>query len=274
MQQPISKIIEERFVYSCTFQKQRGYEQFVPECLLAYQVSGETEVQHRDGTLLLKPGQLLLARRNQFTKSIKLPGNNEPYKVISVIFPVQVLQQYAAEKHYIKRDKYNGPPNLILEPDGFLKSYFNSLLPYLEQAEQIDKPLGLLKTTEALHILLKQYPELTDFLFDFTAPYKMELEKFMNENYHYNVPVDIFARMTGRSLAGFKRDFKSVFKESPRKWLLEKRLSKACSLIIKGAKKPSEIYLELGFENLSHFYKAFKHKYGVTPTNYKINDHD
>jgi AraC-like DNA-binding protein len=30
-------------------------------------------------------------------------------------------------------------------------------------------------------------------------------------------------------------------------------------------KKPNDIYLDLGFENLSHFYTSFKQKYGTTP---------
>ncbi|MEO3405021.1 helix-turn-helix domain-containing protein [Mucilaginibacter sp. CAU 1740] len=31
-------------------------------------------------------------------------------------------------------------------------------------------------------------------------------------------------------------------------------------------KKPMEIYLETGFENLSHFSYAFKKQFGYTPT--------
>lgn len=37
------------------------------------------------------------------------------------------------------------------------------------------------------------------------------------------------------------------------------------TFVLKKNKKPSDIYLDLGFENLSHFYTAFKQKYGVTP---------
>lgn len=31
-------------------------------------------------------------------------------------------------------------------------------------------------------------------------------------------------------------------------------------------KKPSDVYLQLGFENLSHFSYAFKKQFGCTPT--------
>ena len=87
----------------------------------------------------------------------------------------------------------------------------------------------------------------------------------MLQNFHYNVPIEHFAKLTGRSLAAFKRDFNHIFKTSPRKWLQEKRLKEAYHLIQQKRRKPTEIYLELGFENLSHFYTSFKQKFGVTP---------
>jgi len=82
----------------------------------------------------------------------------------------------------------------------------------------------------------------------------------------YNLPVEKFAQLTGRSLAGFKRDFQKIFDMSPRHWLQQKRLSEAMHLIEKKRKKPSAIYLDLGFESLAHFSASFKKKYGKAPT--------
>lgn len=45
-----------------------------------------------------------------------------------------------------------------------------------------------------------------------------------------------------------------------------KRLKEAYYLIKNRDKKPSDIYLDLGFENLSHFYSSFKKKFGMTTT--------
>ena len=81
----------------------------------------------------------------------------------------------------------------------------------------------------------------------------------------YNLPVEKFAQLTGRSLAGFKRYFQKAFDMSPRHWLQEKRLSEARHLIEK-KKKPSAIYLDLGFESLAHFSYSFKKKYGKALT--------
>ncbi|WP_444243595.1 helix-turn-helix domain-containing protein [Elizabethkingia anophelis] len=86
----------------------------------------------------------------------------------------------------------------------------------------------------------------------------------MNLNYMFNVSVESFAKLTGRSLSVFKRDFEKVFSSSPKKWLRNKRLEEAYYLIKHKKQKPTDIYLDLGFENLSHFYFSFKQKFGKT----------
>ena len=97
-------------------------------------------------------------------------------------------------------------------------------------------------------------------------PQKVDLEEFMNRNYKFNVSVDRFAYLTGRSLSAFKRDFKQIFNDTPNRWLIRRRLQEAYFLIEKASKRPTEIYLDLGFETLSHFSFTFKKQYGHTPT--------
>ena len=57
----------------------------------------------------------------------------------------------------------------------------------------------------------------------------------------------------------------NTFKKSPRKWLMEKRLSEAYHLIREKKQNPADVYLDVGFENLTHFYRAFKEKFSATP---------
>jgi AraC-like DNA-binding protein len=232
---------------------------------LAFQFSGETHIQHQNGRLVLKKNEMLLAQKNQLAKSIKIPATDKVYKIISVILTDTALLQYALDNSIHENKNYTGEKNLLLKPDGLLKSYFQSLMPYAEQTQKISKKLAAIKTKEAIELLLNLKPSLKSFLFDFSEPYKIDLEKFMLQNYHYNVPIEHFAKLTGRSLAAFKRDFEQIFQTPPRKWLQEKRLAEAYHLIQQKKRKPTEIYLEVGFENLSHFYSSFKQKFGVTP---------
>jgi len=262
---PVIRILEESFLYSCSFDKAHIYEQFVPEHVLAYQISGQTQIYHHKGEIVLEEGQILLARRNQFAKSIKIPAKDKPYECVSLLLTSEKLEQFAFDNDIRCNEKYHGIKNILLEQNGSLKDYFLSILPYIEPGKNLGKMQAPTKVNEAIELLLEMRPDLKPFLFDFSDPHKQNLEEFMLKNFHHNAPIKHFARLSGRSLTSFKRDFAETFRTSPGTWLKDKRLSEAYYLIKKKSQNPRDIYLELGFENLSHFYTAFKQKYGHTP---------
>jgi len=73
------------------------------------------------------------------------------------------------------------------------------------------------------------------------------------------------ASFTGRSLSTFKRDFKKISDLPPQKWLIQRRLRAAYEKIKEDGKRVSDVYMEVGFKNLSHFSVAFKKQYGFSP---------
>jgi AraC-like DNA-binding protein len=155
---------------------------------------------------------------------------------------------------------------VAIERNELVPNFIRSLLPYYSGGGKIDPPFADIKREELLVILLRNQPELAGVFFDFGVPQKINLEEFMNRNFKFNVSLQRFAYLTGRSLSTFKRDFKAIFRETPNRWLVQKRLQEAYFLIGKSKKKPSDIYLDLGFEDLSHFSFAFKKLFGLAPT--------
>ena len=241
---------------------------FLKHNTLVLQVSGHFRLETAAQEISMTKGQILLIGKNQLGTITKtpLPGE-EMYETIVISLQEHLLREIALEEHIEIKQKYTGPLNILLPPGDFLKGYFQSIVPYVRNPQaDISAGMGLLKVKEAVKLILQVMPQLDSLLFDFSEPHKTDLQAFMLSHFHYNLPVEKFAQLTGRSLAGFKRDFQKTFDMPPRHWLQEKRLSEARRLIEKRKQKPSAIYLDLGFESLAHFSRSFKKKYGKAPT--------
>lgn len=95
------------------------------------------------------------------------------------------------------------------------------------------------------------------------------IQQVMEDNFLYNLTLEDFAKISLRSLPTFKREFKTLFKTTPGKWLLNKRLENANILLNATSKSVNEIAFESGFENNTHFSRVFKEKYGKSPIHFR-----
>ena len=252
--------------YSCYAARSRDGEQFIQEYVFGYQVSGTMIMNDGNKETIFNPGDFRFSRRNHLVKFNKLPPEGGEYKSFSVYFDQPFLRNFSMEAGYKAEKRVNGHAVIGLKPHPLYKNYFESLSPYMQLNAEEDAGLVDLKRREAILLLLKVNPEMKDILFDFSEPGKIDLEAFMNRNYHFNVDLNRFAYLTGRSLATFKRDFEKLFQLTPGRWLQQRRLQEAYYLIKEKGKTASDIYLDLGFEDLSHFSLAFKKQFGAAPT--------
>ena len=92
----------------------------------------------------------------------------------------------------------------------------------------------------------------------------------MEANYTFNLTIEEFARISQRSVGTFKREFHEYYQTTPGKWLTQKKLEYAKQLLDLNQKNVSEIAYASGFENLSHFSRIFKEKYGLSPLQHRL----
>lgn len=255
-----------QILYSCYVSRSREGEQFVKEHVFSYQLAGSLVMNDGEKEYTIKEGDFRFCRRNNLVKFVKYPPENGEYKSISVYLDQDTLRNFSMEYGYKSEKRVAGGAIINLASDLLYKGYLDSLKPYDQIKQPDNENLLSLKLKEAILILLHTRPELKDVLFDFSEPDKIDLESFMLQNYHFNVELKRFAYLTGRSLATFKRDFDKIFHTTPSRWLQQRRLQEAHYLIKEKGKAPSDVYLDVGFEDLSHFSFAFKKTYGVAPS--------
>lgn len=251
---------------TCKIEKEYTWENVYHQHIVAYIYSGELEITYGKNTVNFVSGDTLLVPKNQLSRSIKKPINGQPFKCLSIAIPEKNLREFYANRAILETWSENALKERPIKTNTLLKSYFSSLLPYFEMQDQLPEPLVDIKILEALTIIDNVDKRASAILGTFGDIGKIDLKEYMEEHFMYNLPLEKFATLTGRSLTTFKSDFKKIFKNTPGKWLTEKRLNLAHYKLNAEKQKTSDVYLSVGFENLSHFSFAFKKAFGYNPS--------
>ncbi|UOG77475.1 helix-turn-helix domain-containing protein (plasmid) [Hymenobacter tibetensis] len=252
-------------VVVCSGDQRYGGEKTYEDHVLVGVLAGELKVVQADRTYYCAAGETVLLPRNQPATLIKYPKEGAAYQAVVLKLPTALVRAYYAENVPVPaRPAASGL--LLFSKSPLLQSLFASLLPYLELQHPVSEKLLAVKVAEAMEILRTLDPRSDGVLANFFEPGKINLVEFMEANYRFNMSLTTFGYLTGRSLTTFKRDFQKAFHLSPQRWLTQKRLELAHYQLTEKSRKPVELYLEVGFENLAHFSYAFKKHFGYPPT--------
>lgn len=255
--------------FSYYFNNERICSSMVKDHMLAFVYSGELALEEGKDIIKINKGECAFLRKDNRVNMTKQPKGNEQFSGIFMVFNRNLLREF-----YQTLDKNKIPPNIKKTQQSVIKlpessaitSLFQSMTPYFDSEEKPMEELMKLKLLEGVYSLLQIDKQFYPCLFDFTALWKIDIMDFLENNYMYDLSINEIAHFTGRSLATFKRDFKKISDLPPQKWLIEKRLKTAYDLLKIDHKKVSDVYLEVGFKNFSHFSTAFKRQYGFSPS--------
>jgi len=254
-----------RIFVSCKKEKHYSRELILDQHALVYVYAGVLDFSYAERAYRFIPGNTLLIPRNQLGRMTKLPADGEPFRSLSILFPETLLKKfYKTQRENSAEGKWKG--HLGLDRHPLLESLFTSLVPYFEMRDELPPDLADIKIAECLTVLDACSSQVKRVLSAFDDPGKVNLADFMEQHFLYNLPLEKFGYLTGRSLTTFKKDFQKIFKTTPGRWLTSKRLEHAHYQIAVNRRKPADIFIEAGFENLSHFSFAFKKHFGYTPT--------
>lgn len=232
--------------------------------LLVWLISGETKIIQADESFVFGAGNTFLIPRNQLATIINYPKDGLSHKAVAMHLSTQRLREFYNHKDI--RSQTSASKIVSFDKHPLLESCLASLIPYFEMQENFPENIASLKINEAINILSNINENIDSVLSNFQEPGKIDLAAFMEKNFIFNMPLEKFGYLTGRSLTTFKRDFHKIFNMTPQRWLTQKRLELAHYQLTEKQKRPIDVYYEIGFENLSHFSFAFKKHFGYTPT--------
>lgn len=102
---------------------------------------------------------------------------------------------------------------------------------------------------------------LKDELFD-------RIMNYIDENIGSPISISSICEQYSLSRSSLQILFKSMIDQSPKQYILDKKLALGCQMLKEGRYTVSEIALRLGYNSLYHFSNAFATKYHLSPSEY------
>lgn len=201
--------------------------------------------------------------------------STENLKAYLVFFTDDLITDFiSSEKNNNDINKAYQGELLKIQCDSLIQVYFNSIQ-LLKQKSCNSAAHIKLKLLELLHLLNVYNKDIFQAALqskqESTSP-KRNLTRLLNNGDILKLTISDLASLSGRSISTFTRDFKTIYKVAPKQWLQNKRLNRACELLIHTELTVTHVALDLGYENVSHFIKSFKEKYQITPKQFKQNN--
>lgn len=243
-----------------------GQEGYVSTHAITLVLKGILKIEDSEGHVtIVEQGQLIFVPKGIYSITDKLPHNGQ-FEAIVFFFDEELIASFINSMSVqIKKDKQVSP--LVFNYTKEIKIFTESLLELYSKKEIAHRKLTKPKLFELLHLISvsRQNDCLLHALSTLNNRERKSLHDFMNANFSKPLGIEDYAYLTGRSLSSFRRDFIAQFGISPKQWLIDKRLDKAKHLLLSGHSNISQVAMETGYENISHFIKAFHKKYGVAP---------
>lgn len=245
--------------------------------LLTFLLDGEKTVHFAGAQATVRPNQFIMLAAGNCLMSEKIAATGTDYHSILIFFDNRLLTDFFSRHASLFKDlesPTDNPPFLLFEKDDFLINFTQSLDHILNADRPFHDELQKVKLEELFLYLTIHYPRQMQKVRNAAADEDLVIRQAVTSHIDSNITVEELAFLCNMSLSSFKRKFARMYGNSPSKWLLEKRMEKAAKMLREGQYKASEIYYELGYENLSSFIQSFKQVYGITPKQYQLQKPD
>ncbi|MEK6154867.1 AraC family transcriptional regulator [Flavobacteriaceae bacterium 3-367] len=270
-----NKLVGDNFIfveYKCPIDIEE-FQLWTESHIITYVVSGKKDWITPNKTYELLAGDAIFVRKGVYVTKQYF---EEDYCVMLFLINDDFIKKFMSENNLSPGGSVQGrefEPVFRIDTSDSFQSLIESIFHYLKQGESLPERLVTIKFKELLFniALNPKNRQLLQYFGSIQQRAKVDMEDTMLQNFQYDLSMEGFAKLCGRSLSTFKRDFKNRFNSTPSKWLNEKRLEYAKALLLGSDLSISEVCYESGFKNTSHFNRIFKDKYRLPPNQFKMS---
>ncbi len=240
---------------------------FFEENTLIYILEGDKIFRSQKSEYYVQKGDLLFVRKGF---NLLSESTNKSYKSLIFFVGSTIIKDFINQNQDILQSgQATHSPSWVLrmESDETFSKYTESILAYFKTETPYLHQFLMLKAQELLlHLLnIDKAGSFKRFLLENYTEKKIDLGFILNTYYKQNLTLAELAKLSGRSLSAFKRDFKEMYPEPPAIWIRNRRLEQAHFLLENKWGNIGEVATEVGYASVSLFIKNYKEKYGTTP---------
>lgn len=254
--------------YKCPIEAEQ-FKLWSENDFFSYIVSGKKDWTSLNQKVTTTEGQAIYIRKGVYNTKQYFEVD---YCVMLFFITDDFIRRFMNEFSNLKHPPKKTHPQIFeIDVDDTLSSLFTTVFNYFKKGGTLPKDLIELKFKELFYniILNPKNKLLSSFFNSVTNQDKTDLNYLMMKNFHSDLTLEEYANLSGRSLSSFKRDFKLHFNDTPRKWINNRRLEYAKTLLENSNLNVSEVCYESGFKNPSHFNTAFKEAFQLPPNKFK-----
>ena len=220
---------------------------------------GNADYIIEDKRYKLKRNDIVLIRPNRYHYIALL--DDEPYERYNVMFDEPELLRLASDLIPETLEALNCKDSIIVENFKKTDYYYSKF----DEAAFIDLLRSLLKEiiyNLRIHSSENDTPAIV-------SPVLSSAIKYINDNHFTVERISEVSERLHISETYFFKIFKEQLKISPKKYINDKRLLVAQKLLCSG-KRPTEVYLQCGFQTYTSFYKQYMKLFGCSPSQLSV----
>lgn len=241
-------------------------EGYIAKSVLSMVTKGVQQITTYEGQIMQIPaGKMVFLPKGLYNVS-DLFTDNQGFESWLFFIDESIITHFLQQKPLVNAPVQSITHTCILfDTNELVQTYVQAMRQMLSSIKVIPSHLVQLKLTELLYLLDAKHQEFSRFLYQAQQGTNRSIKAFMEANYDKPLKVEDYAYLTGKSVSTFRREFKVRFGNTPQKWLTDKRLDKAYQVLRENKVSVTQAAYDIGYENVSHFIKAFKKKYELTP---------
>lgn len=246
------------------------------EACYMYITKGDGQLVAKKENITLETGHVILSLCGYTASKMIAEQTKGAVESIIVHFNQSLLQKvFEGTKPELWTELEKPVTQYIVQAsaNALVKHYFSGITELFQNKEALTPQILQLKLKEIIYLLLQSgnAENIRQIVLSLFSERTFTFKELVSAHIENTTSIENLAMVTNCSISTFKRRFKEVFDATPNQYIINLKVEKVAYLLKTTDEPISTIGYQCGFNSPEHLSRAFKNKYHLTPSAYRLN---